>query len=37
MIKKGISFRYHEEVFIDDKNADNLEPGMVKGVVKKWF
>ena len=37
MIKKGIAFRYHEEVFIDDKNADNLEPGMVKGVVKKWF
>ena len=37
VIKKGMAFRYHEEVFIDEKNIDNLEPGKIKGLVKKWF
>ena len=37
IIKKGIAFRYHEEVFIDDKSINNLDPNTVKGVVKKWF
>lgn len=37
VIRAGIALRYHEEVFIDDVRADDLQPGINKGYVNKWF
>lgn len=36
-IRTGIAFRYHEEVFVDDVRADELQPGIHKGYVNTWF
>lgn len=36
-IRSGIALRYHEEVFIDDVRAEELQPGIHKGYVNKWF
>ena len=37
MIRSGIALRYHEEVFVDDVRADELQPGVHKGYVNQWF
>jgi len=36
-IRFGVAMRYHEEVFIENMSADNLLPGVQKGVVNPWF
>ena len=36
-IRSGIALRYHEEVFIDDVKADELQPNIHKGYVNSWF
>ena len=35
--RSGIAMRYHEEVFIDDVKADELQPNNHKGYVNSWF
>ena len=37
VIRSGIALRYHEEVFIDDVQADELQPNIHKGYVNSWF
>jgi carbamoyl-phosphate synthase large subunit len=37
IIGKGVAFRYHEEVFIDDENVSGLVPNITKGIVREWF
>lgn len=37
VIRSGIALRYHEEVFIDDVSARDLQPGQHKGYVRPWF
>lgn len=37
IIRSGIALRYHEEVFIDDVEANKLIPGTHKGYVETWF
>lgn len=37
VIRSGIALRYHEEVFIDDVSARDLQPGEQKGYVRTWF
>jgi carbamoyl-phosphate synthase large subunit len=37
VIRSGIALRYHEEVFVDDVRADELQPGVHKGYVNQWF
>ena len=37
IIRTGIALRYHEEVFIDDVRADQLQPNIHKGHVDTWF
>ena len=36
-IKKGISFRYIEEIFLDGVKRKNLKKNTGKGVINKWF
>lgn len=36
-IRKGVAMRYHEEVFIEDKSADELNPNKDRGTVRSWF
>ena len=36
-IKKGISFRYIEEIFLDGVKRKNLKKNIGKGVINKWF
>lgn len=37
VIRTGVALRYHEEVFVDDVRADELQPGIHKGHVNTWF
>jgi len=37
VIRSGVALRYHEEVFVDDVRADELQPGVHKGYVNQWF
>ena len=37
VIRSGIALRYLEEVFIDDVQADELQPNIHKGDVNSWF
>jgi carbamoyl-phosphate synthase large subunit len=37
VIRSGIAMRYHEEVFVDDIRANELQPGKHKGYVNTWF
>jgi carbamoyl-phosphate synthase large subunit len=37
VIRSGIALRYHEEVFIDDVLACDLQRGTHKGYVNAWF
>ena len=36
-IRKGVAFRYAEEVFLDDVTADELGGKFVKGRIMSWF
>ena len=36
-IKKGISFRYIEEIFLDNSNIKDIAKRMGKGKINKWF
>jgi carbamoyl-phosphate synthase large subunit len=36
-IKNGMAFRYHEEVFLDNVNTNNIEKKLQKGIVRSWF
>ena len=36
-IRKGMAFRYLEEVYVDDLGADQLGPPFPKGTVHNWF
>ncbi len=36
-IKKGVTFRYVEEIFLDKINLNNLNKSIGKGKIKKWF
>lgn len=36
-IRRGVAFRYHEEVFVDDVSAEDLMPGFNRGIVRSWF
>lgn len=36
-IKKGMTLRYIEEVFIENKNFKNIKDKFCKGKVNKWF
>jgi carbamoyl-phosphate synthase large subunit len=35
--RRGMAFRYHEEVFIDDVSASTLSAPFPKGTVHSWF
>ena len=37
IIRSGIALRYHEEVFINNVRADELQMSMHKGIVNTWF
>lgn len=37
VIRSGVAFRYHEEVFIDGASPNELQPGVHKGYVNSWF
>lgn len=37
VIRSGVALRYHEEVFIDDLRAADLQVGTHKGQVAPWF
>jgi carbamoyl-phosphate synthase large subunit len=37
VIRSGIALRYHEEVFIDNVLARDLQPGVHRGYVDTWF
>lgn len=36
-IRRGVAFRYHEEVFVDDIAAADLRPDINRGIVRNWF
>lgn len=36
-IGRGVAFRYHEEVFVDNVAAADLVPGAFHGTVRPWF
>ena len=36
-IKKGISLRYIEEIFLENKNYMNIKEKFSKGKINKWF
>ena len=36
-ITKGIAMRYHEEVFIQNKSSEDLDPSIDEGLVRPWF
>ncbi len=37
IIRTGIAMRYHEEVFIENTSAEDLQPNISKGFVRAWF
>ena len=37
VIGAGIAMRYHEEVFVDDVRAEELNPATHRGYVNSWF
>lgn len=37
IIRRGVAFRYHEEVFVDGVGAGDLVPGINRGIVRSWF
>ena len=36
-IKKGVCFRYVEEIFLDGAKFEMLNKKIGKGIIKKWF
>jgi carbamoyl-phosphate synthase large subunit len=37
VIRRGLAFRYLEEVFVENVAAEELTPGVHKGSVNQWF
>ena len=36
-LKRGICFRYIEEIFLENLNLKNLKNQIGKGKINKWF